>query len=69
VRAEKPETGPEADAANSGATLAYLSPGLDVKLGDQVGLTALVQIPVYQRVSGIQIQPKFLASVSLHVAF
>ncbi|HNC99667.1 MAG TPA: hypothetical protein PKW90_26295, partial [Myxococcota bacterium] len=68
-RVEKPETGTEADAANSGATLAYLSPGLEVKLGSQVGLTALVQIPVYQRVSGIQIQPRYLASLSLHVAF
>jgi len=69
VRAEKPETGPEADTPNSGATLAYLSPGVTVHLSNQLHLYAFVQIPVYQHVTGYQIEPRFLASVGVHYNF
>ena len=69
VRAEKPETGPEADTLNSGATLAYLSPGVTVHVSNQFHLYAFVQVPVYQRVNGLQPEPKFLASVGVHYNF
>ncbi|HTL97223.1 MAG TPA: hypothetical protein VL181_00330 [Holophagaceae bacterium] len=69
VRAEKPETGSEADTANSGATLAYLSPGVTVHLGNQFHIYAFVQVPIYQHVTGLQIEPRFLASVGVHYTF
>jgi len=69
LRTERPETGPAADGPNSGATLAYLSPGVDLRLGAQTGLTAVVQLPIYQRVNGLQLEPRYLASLSLHMAF
>lgn len=69
VRAEKPETGAQADTPNSGATLAYLSPGVTVHLGNQLHLYAFVQVPVYQHVTGLQIEPRFLASVGVHYTF
>lgn len=69
VRAEKPETGPEADGPNSGATLAYLSPGVTVHLSNQLHIYVFVQVPVYQHVTGYQIEPRFLASVGVHYNF
>lgn len=69
VRAEKPETGEQADTDNSGATLAYLSPGFTVHLSNQLHVSAFVQVPVYQRVSGYQPEPRFLASVGVHYNF
>ena len=69
VRAEKPESGPEADTANSGATLAYLSPGVTARLSNQLHLYVYVQVPVYQRVAGLQIEPKALYSIGLHYTF
>jgi len=69
VRAEKPETGPEADGPNSGATLAYLSPGVTVHLSNQLHIYAFLQVPVYQHVTGLQIEPRFLASVGVHYNF
>ena len=69
VRAEKPEAGIEADTAASGATLAYLSPGLTVHLTNQFHVYAYVQVPVYQRVTGLQIEPKALYSFGMHYNF
>lgn len=69
VRAEKPETGVEADIANSGATLAYLSPGLTAQLSNQLQVYVFVQVPVYQHVTGLQLEPRFLASVGVHYNF
>lgn len=69
VRAEKPESGLDADTPNSGATLAYLSPGVTVHLSNQFHLYAFVQLPIYQHVNGLQIEPKFLASFGVHYNF
>lgn len=69
VRAEKGETGAAADAPNSGATLAYLSPGVTVHLTNQFHLYAFFQVPIYQHVTGLQIEPHFLASVGVHYNF
>lgn len=69
LRSEKPETGAQADTANSGSTLAYLSPGLTLKASSKLSFSAFVQVPVYQRVSGFQIEPKYLASISAHYTF
>ena len=52
VRAEGRETGPNADTPNSGATLAYLGPGITVSVVRGVQAFGFVQFPVYQNVNG-----------------
>jgi hypothetical protein len=69
LRSEKAETGVNADAANSGATLAYFSPGITLRLGAGLHLSAFIQLPIYQRVAGLQLEPRFLASCALHWTF
>ena len=69
LRAETAESGPEADAANSGATLVYLSPGFTADLGARVHLYAFVQVPVFQRVTGYQLEPRSLFSAGIHWSF
>ena len=69
VRAEGRESGVNADAANSGATLAYLSPGLTFNLNPGFQVYAFAQLPVAQRVNGLQIEPRWSASLGLHWSF
>lgn len=66
-RAEGRESGPEADADNSGATLAYLGLGVTVRLARNVAAFAFVQVPIYQNVDGYQLEPRYTASLGLHV--
>jgi hypothetical protein len=67
VRTEERESGANADVANSGATLAYLGPGINARLGESLSVYAFVQVPVYARVNGYQLEPRYLASIGLHV--
>ena len=59
------ETGANADRDNSGDTFAYLSPGMTVEVGAHGHGFAFVQVPVYQRVNGLQLTPRWLLSVGL----
>lgn len=65
VRSEKRESGANADIPNSGATLAYLSPGINVRFNRHWDGFAYVQLPVYQRVNGLQLEPDRLYSIGL----
>ena len=65
LKSENREHGAEADTANSGSTLGYLSPGLTAELAPGVSGYVYVQLPVYQRVNGLQLEPKWLLSVGL----
>lgn len=69
LRAEGRESGINADVANSGATLVYLSPGLTVGVTRGLQLYAFAQLPVAQRVSGLQLEPRFSVSLGLHWSF
>jgi hypothetical protein len=69
ARVEKREQGAEADVENSGATLVYLSPGITWNLSRRFSAFAFVQVPLYQRVNGLQIEATQLASVGLHYHF
>lgn len=69
VRTEKRESGENADIPNSGATLAYLSPGATVALSEKLKAYAFLQAPIYQRVNGLQLEPKYSVSVGLHYAY
>lgn len=69
VRAEKRESGANADIANSGATLAYLSPGFTLNFSRRFAGFLFVQAPIWQRVNGTQIEPRYAVSAGLHYIF
>ncbi len=69
LRAEGRESGVNADLPNSGATLVYLSPGLTFNLSHAFQVYVFGQLPVAQRVNGLQLEPKWSASVGLHYTF
>jgi hypothetical protein len=69
VRAEGREAGVQADVDNSGATLVYLSPGVTINLSRAFQVYAFAQVPVAQRVTGLQIEPRWSASLGLHWSF
>ena len=65
VKIEGREHGAAADRDNSGGTLAYLSPGLTCELAARTRAFVFVQLPVYQRVNGLQLEPKWILSTGL----
>jgi hypothetical protein len=69
ARIEDRESGVNADVANSGATLAYLSPGVGFRIAGHVDGFAYIQLPVYQRVNGLQLEPRVLGSVGFRYRF
>ena len=69
MRAEGRESGVNADIDNSGATLVYLSPGVTFNVSQRFQVYAFAQVPVAQRVNGLQIEPRSSYSVGLHWRF
>ena len=63
------ESGPEADAPNSGDTLVYFSPGVSWAATNRISLYVFGQVPVYQRVDGLQLEPRWSLSAGVHYAF
>lgn len=59
------ERGVNADYADSGDAAYYVSPGATVQLGVHRSLFAFLELPVYQRVNGLQLDPRWLVSVGL----
>jgi hypothetical protein len=66
ARIEGRESGPNADVDNSGATLVYLSPGLNIHLSGNLHGYLFGQVPVYQRVNGWQIEPRYSVTVGVY---
>jgi hypothetical protein len=52
------DRGAQAEPANSGSTQLDLSPGLTFGVADGSTLYAYVQVPLYQKVTGIQLVPR-----------
>lgn len=65
LRSERRESGDNADAENSGATLAYLSPGVNFRFNAHWDGYLYTQFPLYQRVNGLQLEPERFYSVGL----
>ena len=63
------DQGVNADIANSGGQVINLSPGLFVNVRDDTSLYAFVQLPVYQRVGGLELVPDYSASVGVKHRF
>ncbi|HEU5296913.1 MAG TPA: transporter [Burkholderiaceae bacterium] len=52
------DSGEQAEPENSGGTFVSLSPGINVAVGARGVLYGYLQVPLYQRVNGIQLVPK-----------
>lgn len=53
----------------SGGTLAYLAPGVSVRLGGGTSVYGFVQLPIYQKVNSLQITPKYTATLGVRQSF
>jgi hypothetical protein len=69
VKFEGREHGAEADVENSGSTAVHLSPGITAELTAKSTAFVFVQLPVYQRVNGLQLAPHWLLSTGLRWKF
>ena len=69
ARHVKHDTGANADQTSTGGTLIYLSPGLVLPITKQVSVYGFVQLPIYQDVRGVQLTPRYSASVGARIAF
>ncbi len=60
------DRGAAADQQNSGGRFMFLSPGLSVSIGHDLQMYAFVQVPLYQRVYGVQLSadPAFVLGAS-----
>jgi hypothetical protein len=65
TRIDGHESGGEGDYDNSGGTFVYLSPGATAELGERVNAYVFLQVPVYQHVNGLQLEPKWLLSTGI----
>jgi hypothetical protein len=65
ARWDSREHGTLADTADSGDAAFYFSPGFTVQLGVRNSLFAFVQLPLLQRVNGLQLDPRWLLSVGI----
>ncbi|HYM26719.1 MAG TPA: transporter [Steroidobacteraceae bacterium] len=65
---KSPDQGALADVQNSAGIVAYLSPGITVQAARGLQLFGFVQLPVYRNLYGIQLFPRFTASVGVSYA-
>ncbi len=63
------DRGPEAEPEDSGGSFVWLSPGVSYAAGHATQLYGFVQLPVYQRVNGVQLTAHWTASVGFSVRF
>ena len=63
------DQGALADNPDSAGTVAYLSPGLTVSVMQNLQAFGFVQLPVYSRLDGYQLAPRWTASVGLSYAY
>ncbi|MEO5866429.1 MAG: hypothetical protein ABIS14_10210 [Sphingomonas sp.] len=61
------DSGLNSDRANSGGEQVYVSPGLVASLGRRVSAFGYVQLPLYQRVNGYQLAPRYTLSTGLQL--
>ena len=64
-RVAEQDHGLNSDRDNSGGEQLYISPGIVAKLAPRVSAFAAVQLPVYQRVTGYQLTPKYTLSTGV----
>ncbi|MFC5524248.1 transporter [Rhodanobacter ginsengisoli] len=62
------DQGALADRTDSAGTVAYLSPGISATLGRNIQAYAFVQVPIYSRLSGYQLFPRWTGTVGVSMA-
>jgi hypothetical protein len=63
------DAGAQSEPDASGATTLAVSPGASVAIGERSAISAFVQLPLYQRVNGVQLVPRFGFSLGVNHAF
>ncbi len=63
------DEGANADTVSTGGTLVYLSPGIIAPVSRQISVYGFVQLPVYQNVNGVQLAPRYTASLGARYSF
>jgi len=53
----------------SGGTLAYLAPGVSVRVGGGASVYGFVQIPLYQNVNNLQLTPSYTVSIGVRQSY
>ncbi len=66
-RTSAKDAGLNADRENSGGEQLYVAPGFVVQVGGPLTVFAVGQLPLYQRVNGFQLTPRFTASIGFQV--
>lgn len=60
---------PLTNGPTTGGTLAYLAPGISVRVGGGASVYGFVQLPVYQNVNSLQINPRYTVTLGLRQSF
>lgn len=63
------DQGEFADSANTAGTVAYLSPGLSMSVRKNLQLYSFVQLPIYSKLEGFQVFPRWTATLGASYAF
>ena len=63
------DEGANADQVSTGGTLLYISPGVTAPIGTQLSVYGFVQLPLYQDVNGVQLAPRYTASLGVRYSF
>jgi hypothetical protein len=68
TRFKQRDNGANADRENSGGSFVFLSPGVSVSVGKAFQLYGFVQVPLYQKVNGVQLTaaPSLVVGASYH---
>ncbi len=62
-------TDPVTGVPVSGGILAYLAPGVSLRLGGGTSAYGFVQLPIYQNVNSLQITPRYTITVGVRQSF
>ena len=63
------DSGEQAEPDDSGGKYLFLSPGISVMVARNVQLFAIVQLPLYQYVNGVQLTANWGATAGVGVRF
>lgn len=63
------DRGVEAEPEDTGGTFVFLSPGVSYAFTRSVQAYGFVQLPVYQRVNGVQLVPRYAFALGLNARF
>lgn len=69
VQIKARDKGTEAEPADSGGSFAWLSPGVSYGLGKHTRVHGFVQLPLYQRVNGVQLTADWAAATGVSMSF